>query len=68
MPWSVTSKDVGIKIDADRQAHTDDSVEAEISLKPINSNRSLNIIIPMQGQDDDNDDISRQGKKRRREG
>eukprot|EP00957_Ditylum_brightwellii_P211135 15365796-Ditylum_brightwellii.AAC.1 len=59
----VISKDVGVKIDADRQAHIDDPAEAEISLKPINSNRSLNTIIPMQGQDNYNNDILRQDKK-----
>eukprot|EP00957_Ditylum_brightwellii_P005478 419281-Ditylum_brightwellii.AAC.1 len=32
--WSVTSKDVGVKIDADRQAHTDDPVEAKYHSNP----------------------------------
>eukprot|EP00957_Ditylum_brightwellii_P106766 8145418-Ditylum_brightwellii.AAC.1 len=63
MSWSVTSKDTGVKIDTDRQSHTDGLVEVEISLKYINSNRSSNTIIPMQEQDVDNECILRQDKE-----
>eukprot|EP00957_Ditylum_brightwellii_P207662 15353969-Ditylum_brightwellii.AAC.1 len=38
MSWSVTSKDIGIKIDADRQAHTDDLVEPQCKDKMLTMN------------------------------